>query len=223
MTAKENFLKLLHSDNVQDVQLAFQLTEQNPELVEESKKIFYESIRTYPKIEEGREIYDEAEKKVKTALYIAEKFPDLQSVIDQYHHLAMLLNDEKEDGTLADETLTLEYLIVYYNQPEMDLSNFEDNSAIAGNQKSPLPVIHYSKHFPTIKKLNIDNNQLATFPKEVLEWSHLEELRLNENFLESLPSEITHLKDLKKLQLKQNHLRELPRELVGGLATIRVS
>lgn len=208
MTPKEKFLQLLRSQDEQNIQLALQLTEQNPDLVVEAKKLFHELIRAYPNEDEGIQDYRAAQTQVKIAFQIAEKFPELKAVIAQYDELGEFLHYPRKDFQGSHENF-----IVYFNRPWMHWADFASKYEIEERQNILLAWIQHLKYFPTVKRLNISNSQLDAFPKGLSALIHLEELALQENLLEDLAPEIGKLKNLKKLKLMDNQLKTLPMEI----------
>jgi len=66
-----------------------------------------------------------------------------------------------------------------------------------------------------LKNLSLYNNNLETFPQEILSFNGLEKLELGRNFIAQLPAEIGDLKKLKSLSLWENQFQGFPSELLS--------
>ncbi|EMP08917.1 leucine rich repeat protein, partial [Leptospira interrogans serovar Pyrogenes str. 200701872] len=64
-----------------------------------------------------------------------------------------------------------------------------------------------------VRVLELNNNQLKTFPKEIGQLKNLLALYLNYNQLKTLSKEIGQLKNLQRLELNNNQLTTLPEEI----------
>ncbi|GIV44452.1 MAG: hypothetical protein KatS3mg035_1575 [Bacteroidia bacterium] len=67
-----------------------------------------------------------------------------------------------------------------------------------------------------VYKLNLSNQKLKEFPKEVLLFENLQELNLSKNQIKEIPKEINRLKNLQVLNLSQNKIKKIP-ETFGDL------
>ncbi|EMO85710.1 E-cadherin-binding leucine-rich repeat protein LRR20 [Leptospira santarosai] len=70
-----------------------------------------------------------------------------------------------------------------------------------GNYKDLAEALQNPKE---VRILDLSENQLTTFPKEIGQLQKLQKLYLNENRLITLPKEIGQLKNLRWLSLKNN-------------------
>lgn len=67
-----------------------------------------------------------------------------------------------------------------------------------------------------VYKLNLSNQKLKEFPKEILLFENLQELNLGKNQIKEIPQEINRLKNLQVLNLSKNKIKKLP-ETFGDL------
>lgn len=61
-----------------------------------------------------------------------------------------------------------------------------------------------------VYKLNLSNQKLKEFPKEILLFENLQELNLGKNQIREIPAEINRLKNLQVLNLSKNKIKKLP-------------
>ncbi len=67
-----------------------------------------------------------------------------------------------------------------------------------------------------VYKLNLSNQKLKEFPKEILLFENLQELNLGKNQIKEIPAEINRLKNLQVLNLSKNKIKKIP-ETFGDL------
>ncbi|MDF2438239.1 MAG: Leucine Rich Repeat (LRR)-containing protein [Bacteroidota bacterium] len=69
-------------------------------------------------------------------------------------------------------------------------------------------------------KLELRRKRLKEFPKEILQFKHLQYLDLSKNNIVEIPSSISELKDLQILILSKNEIESLPKE-IGELKSLQ--
>jgi Leucine-rich repeat (LRR) protein len=74
----------------------------------------------------------------------------------------------------------------------------------------PLSIFSIFSSLKNLKRLTINNANLASLDTAVSKIENLELLDLSENNLSSIPKSLLHLKKLKVLRLSKNHLTEIP-------------
>lgn len=74
-------------------------------------------------------------------------------------------------------------------------------------------------HWPTLKTLDLNNNQIKTLPAEIVQLAALETFYLEHNQLTAVPAEIGQLAALRILRLSNNRLAAVPDQL-GQLAAL---
>lgn len=108
------------------------------------------------------------------------------------------------------------FLLVYfesYAQSPISPYELEKNPVYTSLEKA---VANPSK----VYKLNLSNQKLKEFPKEILLFENLQELNLSNNSIQDLPAEINRLKNLQVLNLSNNKIKKLP-ATIGDLKELQ--
>jgi len=71
----------------------------------------------------------------------------------------------------------------------------------------------YLENLDVIKSINLSDNNLETFPNEILEFIYLEGLGLKNNNIEFIPYKIMKLHNLKTLDLRGTNIKSLPKSI----------
>lgn len=199
---KENFLHLLQSPDIENIELALQLVQGNPEWQAEVKR--YE------------ELYEFFFRKY-TAFIKAEHIVHInQGTLDISHrgldHLpkAVLAVDIVKKAIFENNRFwTLPKEIKHWKSLQsLDLTY---------NQIRQLP--EDMLHLQNLKKLQLETNGIRVFPEVICELERLEYLDLHHNQLEKIPDEIGKLKHLTKLSVERNAIDMLPQTL-GNLNSL---
>jgi len=74
-------------------------------------------------------------------------------------------------------------------------------------------VKQYLPYFTSITSVDLSENQLNTFPEEILSLPHLRVLNISKNRLNSLPDSLSNLPVLEYLDASENRLKHLPNSI----------
>ncbi|OJJ22960.1 hypothetical protein BKI52_00995 [marine bacterium AO1-C] len=74
-------------------------------------------------------------------------------------------------------------------------------------------IKQYLHYFPSITSIDLSDNQLDTFPEEILNLSDLQRLNISKNELKTLPESIINLAELEYLDASENRLKRLPNSI----------
>jgi Leucine-rich repeat (LRR) protein len=75
-----------------------------------------------------------------------------------------------------------------------------------------LPLLD-QEELESIRRLDLENSQLQSIPKEIGGLKGLKRLYLHNNQPQSIPKEIGELKSLERLYLRNNQLQSIPKEI----------
>jgi leucine-rich repeat protein SHOC2 len=90
----------------------------------------------------------------------------------------------------------------------------QDMFKLAEFQQVPFTNLeHALKHKEIVFRIDLSNQNLSDFPKEVLSLKNLEVLDLSNNQIKEIPSTISKLKKLKVLTIESNNLKTLPEKI----------
>ena len=90
----------------------------------------------------------------------------------------------------------------------------QDMFKLAELQQVPFTNLeHALKHKRIVFRIDLSNQNLSDFPKELLSLKNLEVLDLSNNQIKEIPSTISKLKKLKVLTIESNNLKTLPEKI----------
>ena len=100
------------------------------------------------------------------------------------------------------------------NKKQVALQMEKDMFLLAEQQQIPFTNLeHALKHKEIVRRIDLSNQNLNEFPKEILILKNLEVLDLSNNQIKEIPSTISKLKKLKVLTIEKNNLKTLPESI----------
>lgn len=178
---KENFLQLLQSPNEQDVQLAFQIAKQQPDL----------QVILNGYLEVGEALFKNG-------------FEDYAFMNPEMDDDLKFSQDEK-DIARSNAATTFQAQLVEYIPASIQYFTRLTGLKLSGKiQSLPLELMT----LPNLEELWLWNNELKSIPSEICQLQKLRCLSLSDNQLTCLPPSIQQMQNLESLFLGKNPISE---------------
>lgn len=193
---RQNIVRLLESNQTENLDLALQLIE-NGGLHESIEKallqLYHAEVFT---LEELLKLPDFMLNIVQCIKIHYVKLKHLPEIVFQCPNLRILQTYETNFTGIADKIADLQSLEVV---------------SFAFDKISEIPQVLLN--LPKLKDITFSHNKLTALPAEIKQTTQLQSLFVHSNKLTSLPEEVGELKELSNLSLNSNKITELPDSL----------